>query len=163
MYYANGDSYEGHWHRNLKHGQGKYQYVVDGECWQDCESVVTGTIFEGQWELGQKIGDGVARYHNGTRFDGTWSSQGKVTWTGGSCCCYPVVRWGYSSIWMVPSWRCLETRPKCSIMGTMQSEQMSLVPSADELYWCSLASSACRISCAQAIMIICDCLINDNR
>lgn len=47
-----GDQYSGNWHRDQKHGHGKY-------VWAD------GDVYEGQWEKDMRAGEGICTYSNG--------------------------------------------------------------------------------------------------
>ena len=48
MFYSNGDSYEGFWHKGKKNGQGTYFYR-------------TGTIYQGTFLKGKKHGKGILK------------------------------------------------------------------------------------------------------
>ena len=62
MLFANGDSYEGVWQGGLKHGRGKYTWK-------------SGIIFEGQFWLDKREGEGVLYYPNGSRLEGYWRND----------------------------------------------------------------------------------------
>ena len=50
-----GDQYSGNWHKDKKHGYGKY-------VWSD------GDVYEGNWEADLRAGDGTCIYANGLHF-----------------------------------------------------------------------------------------------
>ncbi len=50
--YANGDTYEGQWSNNLRHGNGSYTYAT------------SGVRYEGSWVNGRRDGTGELVYGN---------------------------------------------------------------------------------------------------
>ncbi|ETW00218.1 hypothetical protein H310_07611 [Aphanomyces invadans] len=62
--YPNGDTYDGEFRNQMRHGRGKY--VVAN----------TSHTYEGQWEADQRHGHGTLKSMHGT-YDGTWSQNEK--------------------------------------------------------------------------------------
>ena len=64
----NGDTYEGQWFQDMRHGQGTYYYR-------------SGAKYVGDNVNNQKNGDGVYFWPNGDSCQGIWD-MGRVTWNG---------------------------------------------------------------------------------
>jgi len=90
-YYNGGDSYCGNWQDGLKHGFGTYVYSTDGAQltgeWQ--EGVLkTGewtfgnmqTVFEGSFENGQPIGEGIFRFTNENQINTEFGEFNEGQW-----------------------------------------------------------------------------------
>ena len=73
--YANGDTYEGKWRFDQKHGRGKYIY---------CQGSPEGILYDGQWKHNVKHGKGTFYYRNG---DSKYCSCFHIPHTLPSVCC----------------------------------------------------------------------------
>ena len=59
MIFANGDVYEGMWQAGQKHGRGKYRWKNE-------------VVFEGQFWLDKREGEGMLSYPDGFSVEGYW-------------------------------------------------------------------------------------------
>jgi hypothetical protein len=96
--YHGGDTYEGYWKLNKKHGEGLYKYKYGGYYYgnfvddlpsgQGCKVYSSGNKYTGQFNSGKKQGNGEMCFKNGDLYEGEWDNdnmqgQGKYTWVTG--------------------------------------------------------------------------------
>lgn len=74
MYFGSGDSYNGQWKEDMKHGMGRMEYKGKGREGE----------YQGYWENDRRHGEGVFTYQNGDTYSGWWrfgNKEGKGTFT----------------------------------------------------------------------------------
>ena len=96
--YYGGDSYEGYWRSDKRHGQGLYMYKFGGRylgnfendlpSGEGCKVYMSGNVYDGEFRIGKKHGNGQMRFKNGDLFEGRWENddmhgQGRYTWSSG--------------------------------------------------------------------------------
>ncbi|XP_037092653.1 MORN repeat-containing protein 3-like isoform X3 [Pollicipes pollicipes] len=64
QFYPDGESYEGEWRRDRRHGWGRMFYK-------------DGSLYEGGWSLGVREGRGLLRKADGNMYEGTWHRDNK--------------------------------------------------------------------------------------
>ncbi len=89
MTYSNGDFYEGHWTNNTRNGFGVYEWADSGEKYVgDFKAGVAEghgefdeafesemPVYEGQFKLGKKNGDGIAKSQDGSYYKGQFEDD----------------------------------------------------------------------------------------
>ena len=98
--FANGDTYEGEYRFDQRHGRGVYQWhdgrVFDGMFREDKRHGKgkfiwpDGAVYEGEFRNGQREGQGQYTFSDGGKYEGSWkdgrySGYGVCSWEDGRC------------------------------------------------------------------------------
>ena len=85
-YYLNGDTYDGEWKRDKKHGHGTYMFFNKGNkyegSWREDKMngrgiyyYADGSKYNGDWVNDKRDGNGTFYFENATRYEGEWKDD----------------------------------------------------------------------------------------